>query len=162
MAAGRRDFRELQLGTLVARPVGRMTISGSSILIVVIAGCGGASPHATDAPTDPPSNPPVVRCEDGEVPAFPGAEGFAACVTGGRGGQELFGDLRRAIGVDGTEPIASCVHVFAGAMGHLAHGCDGLADGPGDLVVVETERLAQHEHRSFVGSERLEENQHRH
>ena len=83
-------------------------------------------------------------------------------VAGGRRGQELLGDLCRPLGVDGTEPVASGVHVLAGAVRHLSHSCRGFADRFGDFVVVEAERLAQHEHRPLVGGERFEKNQHRH
>ncbi len=83
-------------------------------------------------------------------------------VAGGGGGQELLGDLGRPLGVDGTEPVASCVHVFAGAVRHLTHRRRGFADRFGDFVVVESERLAQHEHGPLVGGERFEKDQHRH
>ncbi len=83
-------------------------------------------------------------------------------VAGGRGGQELLGDLLGPLGVDGPEPVAPGVHVFAGAVRHLTHRRRGFADRFGDLVVVEAEHLAQHEDRPLVRGERFEKNQHRH
>ena len=83
-------------------------------------------------------------------------------VAGGRRGQELLGDLCGPRGVDGSEPIAPRMHVFAGTVRHLAHRRRGFADRGGDFVVVEAEHLAQHEHRALVGGERLEQHQHRH
>ena len=65
-------------------------------------------------------------------------------------------------GVDGLEPLAPRLHVLAGTVRDLAHRRRGFADRAGDFVVVETEHLAQHEHRPLVGAQRLEHHQHRH
>jgi hypothetical protein len=47
-------------------------------------------------------------------------------------------------------------------IGELADRGRALADGFGDLVVLEIEHLAQHEHRPFDRRERLQHQQHRH
>ena len=65
-------------------------------------------------------------------------------------------------GVDGLEPLAPRLHMLAGAVRDLAHGCHGFAYRAGDFVVVEAEHFTQHEHRPLVRSERFEQHQHRH
>jgi len=70
--------------------------------------------------------------------------------------------LCRPFGVDGPEPLASRLHMFAGTVRHLTHRRRGFADRAGDLVVIEAEHLAQDQHRALIRSERLQQNQHRH
>ncbi len=50
----------------------------------------------------------------------------------------------------------------AGPVGDLPHARRTLVDGFGELVVVEPEHLAQHEDRPLGGSQRLEDEHHRH
>ena len=64
--------------------------------------------------------------------------------------------------VDGLEPLAPRLHVFAGAVRHLTHRRRGFADGRGDLVVAEPEHLVQDEDRALVRAQRLQHHQHRH
>lgn len=52
--------------------------------------------------------------------------------------------------------------VGACPVGDLADGVPAPADGLGDLLVVEAEHLAEHEHRPLVRCERLHDQHHRH
>ena len=65
-------------------------------------------------------------------------------------------------GVDGPEPLAPCLDVFAGTVRHLTHRPHRFADRTGDLVVIETEHLAKDEDRPLVGGEGFEQDEHRH
>ena len=72
------------------------------------------------------------------------------------------GDPRVLLRVDRGEALASGLHVFAGPVRDLPHRGHRFADRGGDFVVIETEHLAQHEHRAFVGTQGLQQHQHRH
>jgi hypothetical protein len=95
-------------------------------------------------PTDPPPTQPPPS--DGSLPAFPGAEGFGARATGGRGGRVIYvtnlntsgpGSLQDALNQTGKRYILFKVSgVINGSM-HVRNGDFTLAGqtSPGGIIV---------------------------
>lgn len=100
----------------------------------------GAAPPAVDAGTaPPPPNPAGLR-------AFPGAEGFGAGATGGRGGRVLYvttlassgpGSLQDAVGQTGPRTVVFAVSGVIDGDVQILHGDLTIAGqtSPGGIIV---------------------------
>ena len=108
--------------------------------VTVTDGYGGSTPLAVSVPISPKASTPGV------LPAFPGAEGFGASATGGRGGSVVYvtnlnaggpGSLQWAIDQPGAKYVLFKVSGVIDSQIHLTNGDVTIAGqtSPGGITV---------------------------
>ncbi len=123
-----------------AAPGATAADKSDSFTVVVSDGRGGTANVAVTVPVLPASNPGTL------LPAFPGAEGFGAYATGGRGGTVVYvtnlnangpGSLQWAIDQPGAKYILFKVSGVIDSQIHLTNGNVTIAGqtSPGGITV---------------------------